>query len=106
MRAGYYVFMSVMESLAEDKKGIVSIFYKSSQAKSLNNELRNSLPIHFASIHLCCNDISEYAKVTTSIKLLNKHNRARYRLHYGTWLYTILLFAYLVTWKLSNVCYV
>lgn len=96
MRAGFYVFMSVMESLEEDMKGFVAIYYNIdlSQAKSLNNELRNSLPIHFASLHLCCNDIDEYSKLTTSIKLLNTQNRARYRMHFGTLPCNILLFVW------------
>eukprot|EP00934_Nitzschia_sp_Nitz4_P002635 Nitzschia sp. Nitz4//scaffold95_size97785//45877//47543//NITZ4_004667-RA/size97785-augustus-gene-0.107-mRNA-1//-1//CDS//3329560472//2625//frame0 len=85
-RAMYYMIMAAMESEAAQKLGIVGLFYVVDAPKvaSINAELRNALPICFASLHLCCNAWSQYIKASIAIIPLSKENRVRYRFHYGS----------------------
>lgn len=86
--------MAAMESSVAQTKGIVGIFYNvdTPQTTSYNAELRSSLPIVFASLHLCVDDITIYAKACASISRLSMKNRARYRLHFGKSLFYYVSF--------------
>ena len=77
--------MAAMESKEAQKQGIVGIFYNvnTPQTHSVNRDLRNALPIHFASLHLCVDDMKTYRKACAAIYTLTAQNRVRYRLHFG-----------------------
>jgi hypothetical protein len=85
-RAAYYVLMSAVESPDDQKQGITSVYYNldTKNTKSVNGKLRNSLPIHFASYHLCNNDETEFHLSCGAVKALYSKNRVRYRSHFGT----------------------
>jgi hypothetical protein len=87
MRVAYYVLMAAMESPTAQTKGICSIWYLldwgSDQLKSVNGKVRNALPVHFASLHLCYNDTKEFSQACIAIQVLNTRNRVRYRPHFG-----------------------
>ena len=84
-RATFYVLMSMMESTEAQISGIAAIYYclDSVNTKSVNEGLRNSLPVHFACFHLCNNDEDEFRLTCGAVRALDTKNRVRYRSHFG-----------------------
>ena len=79
--------MSALESPDNQRQGVVCIYSLLGQCslKSVGIDVRNSLPIHFASIHICVDDETQFLTVQEPIKAVNKRTRVRSRLHLGTW---------------------
>ena len=78
--------MSTVESASNQKVGISLVCYNldHKDTRSVNSELRNSLPVRFASLHLCINDEKEYQLALGALKALHSKSLVRYRSHFGT----------------------
>ena len=91
-RVSFYVFMSVMESLEAQQRGIVAVYYllDATNFQSVTGKLRTTLPIQFGSIHLCYNDITQYAVTCIGVYSLPNRSKVRFRPHFGKLLEAIL----------------
>eukprot|EP00980_Cylindrotheca_fusiformis_P012697 scaffold3103_cov136-Cylindrotheca_fusiformis.AAC.35 len=91
IRAKYYVFMSMLESEETQKKGIVVLGYVIGEFRDKENRpglgklamMVNSLPMHMAGFHFCCDDYKQYLMLSALIHLFPKDHAARFRIHYG-----------------------
>jgi hypothetical protein len=78
--------MSAVESPDAQKRGLVAVYYclDHFNIKSVNDSLRKSVPLYFASFHICYNDEKEFTPGWAGIRALNTKHRVRYRSHFGT----------------------
>jgi hypothetical protein len=92
LRAKFYLFMSLVESEETQKKGSVVIFYTVGRFKEKNNgnnlaqqgKCILSLPHHWASIQICCDDYRQYTILRALFHVMSAHSAARIRVQYGT----------------------
>jgi hypothetical protein len=79
--------MSAAESPDAQKRGVMAIFYLLDyfNFKSVNDNLRKSIPLHFASFQVCYNDENEFKLICGALKTLNTKTQVRYRSHFGTY---------------------
>lgn len=83
--------MSMLESEATQKKGIVVVLYLVDQFRVKEHrtglgklaQMVQTLPVHFAGIHFCCDDYRQYLMVAL-VRLLPGPHAAVFRAHYGT----------------------
>lgn len=111
-RAMYYFYMSALESPDNQRQGVVCIYSLLGQCslKSVGIDVRNSLPIHYASIHICVDDETQFLTVQEPIKAMNKRTRVRSRLHLGSYeecqsklaSFGISRFAFPAPWEMST----
>ena len=80
--------MSAMESAQAQQNGLTAVYWVLGvdNTLSVNNEIRSSLPVNFASLHLCYDIPKEFAACCAAISTLNTQHRMRYRPHFGTFL--------------------
>jgi hypothetical protein len=90
-RAGFYMYMLATKTPEAQKKGISCVYYYMDSGEdgvaslqSTNSEVRKSLPVYFASLHLCYNDEAVWNYTCENVKKLNASARARFRPHGGT----------------------
>eukprot|EP00980_Cylindrotheca_fusiformis_P014666 scaffold3987_cov134-Cylindrotheca_fusiformis.AAC.16 len=92
LRARYYVLMSMLESKETQLNGVTIITYEVGSCKDTTNgtgyiehtRLLQSLPIHVAAIHHCCDDPAQYLLQSASIRLLSTSQLARFQTHIGS----------------------
>jgi len=85
-RVSFYTFMAALESEEAQKVGFVCIYYllDASNFASVTGKLRATIPVCFAGIHVCYNDITQYARAATGVYALNRQSKVRFRPHYGS----------------------
>ena len=89
LRARWYMLMSVLENQDCQVARVILVAYAVGNLRDKrvgdpdNVEMCNSLPIQFSGTHLCCDDIGQYLLLSSSIRLFQPENRARFRVHYG-----------------------
>jgi hypothetical protein len=92
LRAKFYLFMSLVESVETQQKGRVVIFYTVGRGKEKingNNLAQQgkcilSLPCHWAAMHICCDDYRQYIILHALFHVMSAHSASRIRVHYGT----------------------
>lgn len=84
-RVAFYMFMSMVETEEEQKLGVVCVYYllDASNLQSVTGKLRSCVPVHFVSLHLCYNDITQYALTCMGVYALSQRTKVRFRPHYG-----------------------
>ena len=75
-----------MESEEAQKVGAVAVYYllDATNFSSVTGKLRTTMPVHFAALHLCYNDITQYAVTCIGVYSLNHSTKVRFRPHFGT----------------------
>ena len=84
-RVAFYIFMVAAESEEAQKRGMVCVYYllDATNFSSVTGKLRSTMPIHIASLHLCYNDITQYAVTCMGVYALNPRIKVRFRPHFG-----------------------
>lgn len=84
-RVAFYIFMVASESEETQKRGMVCVYYllDATNFSSVTGKLRSTMPIHIASLHLCYNDITQYAVTCMGVYALNQRIKVRFRPHFG-----------------------
>ena len=74
-----------MESEEAQKVGAVMVYYllDATNFSSVTGKLRTTMPVHFAALHLCYNDITQYAVTCIGVYSLNHSTKVRFRPHFG-----------------------
>eukprot|EP00934_Nitzschia_sp_Nitz4_P002914 Nitzschia sp. Nitz4//scaffold95_size97785//49428//50956//NITZ4_004668-RA/size97785-augustus-gene-0.99-mRNA-1//1//CDS//3329560475//2904//frame0 len=86
-RVAFYTFMAMSESEETQQKGVVLIYYlldADNFSGSFTGKLRASVPLHFASMHLCYNNITQYAVTCLGVYACSPRTKVRTRPHYGS----------------------
>ncbi|CAJ1954892.1 unnamed protein product [Cylindrotheca closterium] len=88
LRARYYVLMNMMESEEHQRNGIILIYF-GALASHRNQHASNSgllwdLPVFFAGLHCCFNEMSTFLFVSVAVLRLPFALRPRMRVHYGS----------------------
>eukprot|EP00934_Nitzschia_sp_Nitz4_P000836 Nitzschia sp. Nitz4//scaffold105_size73764//68855//70710//NITZ4_005686-RA/size73764-processed-gene-0.101-mRNA-1//-1//CDS//3329532477//836//frame0 len=85
-RAGFYVYMSVAQTIEAQRYGVVSVTYAVGldSFETLQGRLRYGLPIRLACQHLAYDDPFCYEKATAVIRKLSRLHMVRFRSHKGT----------------------
>ena len=86
----FYIFLAAMETVEAQKQGMVCVYYllDAVNFSSVTGNLRSIMPVHIASLHLCYNDLQQYALVCMGVYALNQQTKVRFRPHYGKLMYT------------------
>ena len=81
--------MAAMETVEAQKRGMVCVYYllDAVNFSSVTGSLRSTMPVHIASLHLCYNDLQQYALVCMGVYALNHQTKVRFRPHYGKWIH-------------------
>lgn len=85
-RVAFYIFMVATESEETQKRGMVCVYYllDATNFSSVTGKLRSTMPVHIASLHLCYNDITQYAVTCMGVYALNPRIKVRFRPHFGS----------------------
>eukprot|EP00980_Cylindrotheca_fusiformis_P012690 scaffold3103_cov136-Cylindrotheca_fusiformis.AAC.28 len=91
MRSKYYTLMSMVESEEDQKKGIVVILYLIGKFREKKNragivelaKVVQSIPLHLAGFHFCCDDYKQYLMLWPVLGILPTERVARFRYHHG-----------------------
>ena len=83
--------MVVAEDLDAQLKGIVNVSYAVGAPifKSVQVNLRTSIPLHIACQHFAYDDPFAYWSASRGIAMLTKNHRVRFRSHMGTCLLVV-----------------
>mmetsp|Transcript_33426 Transcript_33426/g.80930 ORF Transcript_33426/g.80930 Transcript_33426/m.80930 type:complete len:368 (+) Transcript_33426:264-1367(+) len=88
LRARYYVIMSMLESEEHQMNGVVLVYFGALPTKpnqyASNSGLLWDLPIIYAGIHCCFNELSSFLLISVAILRLPFTLRPRTRVHYGS----------------------
>ncbi|CAJ1965489.1 unnamed protein product [Cylindrotheca closterium] len=92
LRAQYYVIMKALQSKETQIRGTVSVLYgignlkaKSNKGWSEGTKHNRALPQKRAAIHLCIDDMKQYALCLVLVKLISAPSvKAKIRLHFGS----------------------
>eukprot|EP00980_Cylindrotheca_fusiformis_P031703 scaffold26816_cov166-Cylindrotheca_fusiformis.AAC.1 len=92
LRARYYFFMAVLRSEQSQIRGVVLVSYALDEFRdrsqgrgfAAQTKLALAMPIHWAGMHFCTDDHWQYALISTCLKLIPSHMRARFKLHFGS----------------------
>ncbi|CAJ1932758.1 unnamed protein product [Cylindrotheca closterium] len=99
LRTRYYMCMSGLESQETQLKGAVNVAYAVGAYKDKNEGggylehtyLAMSLPIHWASNHFVCSDISQHLVGSVAVAAMPAKLRSRFRIHLGSHLECLYL---------------
>lgn len=77
--------MVALESEEAQKRGMVCVYYllDATNFSSVTGKLRSTMPVHIGSLHLCYNDITQYAVTCMGVYALNHKTKVRFRPHFG-----------------------
>jgi hypothetical protein len=91
LRSRFYVMMNTVKSVEAQISGVVIVSYavgKLNRDKRFgmvdNVKLASALPLHWAGVHLCCDDHMQYVLLNAGIRMFQPDVRAKFRLHYGS----------------------
>lgn len=93
LRTKYYTFLSMVESEETQKKGAIAVLYVVGEHYKDKNggsglgklgKLVDSLPIHWAGFHFCCDDVVQFVLIQALVMTFPKHLAAKFRCHKGT----------------------
>jgi hypothetical protein len=93
LRTKYYTFLSMVESEETQKKGAIALLYVVGDYYKQKNggsglaklgKLVDSLPIHWAGFHFCCDDVVQFVLIQALVLTFPKHLAAKFRCHKGT----------------------
>ena len=87
----YYLILSVSQyNIEAQRQGLVAIMYDAGSSKPDNSsvrrqvlQLRNSLPIKVASLHLCTDNRAVYSFLNLVLPMMNRRSLSRSRVHFG-----------------------
>ena len=78
--------MVALESEEAQLRGMVCVYYllDAGHFSSVTGKLRSTIPAHIGCLHLCYNDIAQYALACMRVYSLNHNAKVRFRPHFGT----------------------
>jgi hypothetical protein len=107
----WYTVMTAMEDVNTQRLGLATVLYnvgfhrhRKQDIEFLLNStfLSESLPIRYASMHFCYDDIRLLPLISAMQLITGKEARIRFRSHYGTEIQTKLLFGCIPLFTTSN----
>ena len=91
LRAQYFFAMKLLESEQTQLRGTISLWYAVGNFKDATSvgykelySAAKSIPRKKAAVHLCVDDLYQYALVNVIVKLMKGNVRARFRVHFGS----------------------
>jgi hypothetical protein len=92
LRARFYIFMSILESQEAQIRGIVMLIYTVGRHRDSSNgigyvenaKLGLAVPIHYAGLHFCSDDLRQYILLRLAIAVVPAKVRARFKVHLGS----------------------